>query len=122
MLTVPRPPKPETTKAPALKNSLFRTYLPAGEAVLTYAKSRGLTQETLDRFCVGQHQTPSAMWMTMPTIHGERLMGVKMRNLNATDKRRRFAQIPGVLETPNPDRYGELLLRLRALTDRGELP
>lgn len=34
-------------------------------------------------------------WMTMPTFHMGRLMGVKMRNLNATSHKDRYASLPG---------------------------
>jgi hypothetical protein len=85
------PPKPETTKAPMLANGLYKLYLPAGDAVVNYAKTRGLTRETLEKFSVGQN----ANWMTMPTLHGEKLIGIKMRNLNAKGKRDRFRSEAG---------------------------
>jgi hypothetical protein len=88
------PPRPETTKAPVLANSLYKRYLPAGEQVVEYAKSRGLQPETLEKFAIGQNVT-SANWMTMPTLHGNRLMGIKMRNLNARTKKDRFISVPG---------------------------
>jgi len=91
------PPKPETTKAPTLSNGLYKLYLPVGEAVVEYARKRGLTRETLEKFSVGQSNT-SVTWMTMPAIHGERLMGIKMRNLNARDKRDRFRSVDGSVD------------------------
>jgi len=91
------PPKPETTKAPTLSNGLYKLYLPVGEAVVEYARKRGLTRETLERFSVGQSNT-SVTWMTMPAIHGERLMGIKMRNLNAKSKRDRFMSAAGSVD------------------------
>ena len=88
------PPKPETTKAPMLSNGLYKLYLPADVEVVEYAARRGLTQETLTRFSIGQTRT-STNWMTMPCLHGERLMGIKMRNLDARDKRDRFRSADG---------------------------
>jgi hypothetical protein len=88
------PPKQETTKAPTLSNGLYKLYLPAGAEVVAYGKKRGLTEETLTRFSVGQART-STTWMTMPALHGNKLMGIKMRNLNAKDKRDRFRSADG---------------------------
>jgi hypothetical protein len=88
------PPKPETTKAPTLSNGLYKLYLPVGEAVVEYARKRGLTRETLEKFSVGQNNT-SVTWMTMPAIHGEQLRGIKMRNLDAKSKRDRFMSAAG---------------------------
>jgi hypothetical protein len=91
------PPKPETTKAPALNNGLYKQYLPVGEQVLEYARKRGLTRETLEKFSIGQNVT-SVNWMTMPAIHRNRLMGIKMRNLNSRDKKDRFRSVEGSVD------------------------
>jgi hypothetical protein len=89
------PPRPETTKKPQLPNGLYKRYLPAGNEVLTYAQKRFLTSETLQRFSIGQHCSGIATWMTMPTLHGEQLRGIKMRNLNSTSKKDRYSNVPG---------------------------
>lgn len=92
------PPKPETTKNPTLPNGLYKKYLPAGEEVLKYAASRFLTPETLKRFHFGQHSAGTGIWMTMPTLHGQQLRGVKMRNLNAASKKDRYRNEPGSID------------------------
>jgi hypothetical protein len=91
------PPKPETTKAPMLNNGLYKLYLPVGEQVVEYAKERGLTREVLEKFSIGQNTT-SVNWMTMPALHGNKLMGIKMRNLNARSKKDRFMSVPGSID------------------------
>ena len=91
------PPEQKTTKAPALNNGLYKLYLPAKYEVVEYAASRGLRTETLMKFSVGQHRT-SKFWMTMPVLHGSRLMSIKMRNLNSTDKKDRFMTAPGSVD------------------------
>jgi hypothetical protein len=55
------PPSQETTKVPTLANGWYKRYLPVGNEVLGYAAGRFLTSETLERFKVGQHKTPSAV-------------------------------------------------------------
>jgi hypothetical protein len=92
------PPKPETTKKPTLPNGLYKQYLPTGPEVIAYAKSRFLTSETLKRFHFGQHNSGTITWMTMPTIHGTQLRGIKMRNLNARNKRDRYTNVPGSID------------------------
>jgi hypothetical protein len=92
------PPSQQTTKVPTLANGWYKRYLPVGDEVLGYAASRFLTSETLVRFKIGQHKTPSAVWMTMPAIHDNQLRGIKMRNVGSRNKKDRFFQEPGSIE------------------------
>jgi hypothetical protein len=92
------PPKPETTKKPMLPNGLYKKYLPAGEEVIKYAAERFLTPETLRRFHFGQHNSGTITWMTMPTLHGNQLRGIKLRNLNAANKKDRYRNIDGSID------------------------
>lgn len=92
------PPSQQTTRVPTLANGWYKRYLPVGNEVLEYAASRFLTSETLVRFKIGQHKTPSAVWMTMPAIHDNQLRGIKMRNVCSQNKKDRFLQEPGSIE------------------------
>ena len=94
--TVISPPRPELQKTPTLANSLYKKYLPAGPEVLKYAhEKRFLTSETLQRFKIGQHHVGDRVFMTMPTLHGEQLHGIKMRNIKAQGKKDRYFNEPG---------------------------
>lgn len=88
------PPK-AGPKAPALSNTAYQDFLPPGPEVIEYARSRGLAPDTLKHFNVGQSGMWGKTWMTMPTHHMGRLMGVKMRNLNATSHKDRYTSLPG---------------------------
>jgi hypothetical protein len=92
------PPKPEVTKKHTLPNGLYKDFLPAGNEVRQYAAKRSLTPETLDRFHIGQASRNGTKWMTMPAIHGDRLRGIKLRNLYSREKRDRFSSIAGSLD------------------------
>jgi len=118
--TAINPPKPETTKAPTLNNGLYKLYLPVGEQVIEYAKTRGLTRETLEKFSVGQNTT-STNWMTMPSLHGTRLMGIKMRNLQARAKRDRFMSVPGSIDGLFGYNYVDGITKPVAIV-KGEIP
>lgn len=61
-----------------LKGSEWMDFTPPGIEAIEYAKSRGLTVDTLTKFRVGQ----SSHWMTIPAFEEGRLRGIKMRNLN----------------------------------------
>ena len=79
-----------------LSNGLYKRYLPAGPEVLKYAREkRFLTSETLQQFHIGQCRTGDKIWMTMPTIHGEQLRGIKMRNTRAQSKKDRYSNEAG---------------------------
>ena len=89
------PPKPETIRKPHLPNGYYKSFLPAGEEVMKYAAERFLTSETLRRFHIGQHCSGTAVWMTMPTLHGEQLRGIKMRNTRSRTKKDRYSNVEG---------------------------
>ncbi len=88
------PPK-QAPKQPALSNMAYQDFLPPGPEVIEYGRSRGLAPETLKHFNVGQSGMWGKTWMTMPAFHMGRLMGVKMRNLNATSHKDRYTSLPG---------------------------
>jgi len=77
-----------------LTNDMVSRYK-IGEEVSSYAKTRGLEPATIERFKIGQFNTPSTSWMTIPTFTGERLTMMKMRNLNSVGKKDRFTNLPG---------------------------
>jgi hypothetical protein len=114
------PPQQQTTKAPELNNGLYKLYLPAGDAVREYAKGRGLTPETLEKFSVGQNTT-SVQWMTMPAIHGSRLRGIKMRNLQSRSKKDRFISVPGSIDGLFGFNYVDGTIKSVAIV-KGEIP
>jgi DNA primase len=66
-------------------------FLPASEATLSYANTRGLTPETLNRFRIGTYSS----YMTMPCFEDSQLTGVKLRNTIACQSKNRFWQWPG---------------------------
>lgn len=82
---------------PVLEQTLngdeWEDFYPAGEEVLAYAATRGLTAATLEKFKVGQDRN----WMTMPAFEEGRLIGIKMRNLG--QEKMRFMQYPGSHQT-----------------------
>jgi len=100
-------PRPKT-----LSYDLWKAF-PLGDRVIEYAKARGLTAETLQAYGIGEANyevlkdaisssggkadwvRPEDLWMTLPTFHHGKLMGIKMRNINATGKRNRFISFPG---------------------------
>ena len=88
------PPKKEKKVLP-LSNDVYRRYLPAGNEVMTYGAKRGLTSETLEYFAVGQFDTPTTHWMTIPSFDGSRLVTLKMRNVNSTGPKDRYQNFPG---------------------------
>jgi hypothetical protein len=88
------PPR-KAPRAPALVNTVWQDFLPPRAEVIEYAATRGLTPETLRKFGFGQSDMYNKVWMTMPCFHMGRLMGVKMRNLNATSSRDRYMSLPG---------------------------
>jgi hypothetical protein len=88
-------PVKQAPKVPALSNTAYQDFLPAGAEVVEYARSRGLTPETLKKFRVGQSNLHNKVWMTMPTFHMGRLMGIKMRNLNPLSARDRYNSLAG---------------------------
>jgi len=68
---------------------------PASETVFKYALSRGLTRETVLKFRLGQCNTENHRWMSIPCFNREKLMAIKLRNMNPTGVRDRFSQVAG---------------------------
>lgn len=75
-------------KEVGLSGSAWLDFLPPGPEVIEYARTRGLTPETLKRFNIGQ----SKNFMTMPCFEDHKLLGVKLRN---TREGMRFFQLKG---------------------------
>ncbi len=69
-------PTPEKKKIVSLGPSVHEKYLPIGQEAREYAHSRGLSDETIKHFKVGQDRN----WMTMPYFRDGRLRGIKKRN------------------------------------------
>ncbi len=82
-------------RAPAIANTADQDFLPAGIEVIEYARSRGLMPETLQQFHVGQSALHNKTWMTIPTFHMGRLMGIKLRNLHPVSNKDRYNSLPG---------------------------
>ena len=59
-----------------LEGNEWREFVPAGPEAIEYARKRGLTRETLEKFRVGQFER----LMSMPCFEEERCVGVKMRS------------------------------------------
>ena len=60
-----------------LRGDAWMDFTPPGPEVIDYARTRGLTPATLEKFRVGQ----SGHWMTIPSFEEGRLIGIKLRNL-----------------------------------------
>jgi len=60
----------------------WKKYFPAGQEVAAYAKKRGLSEQTLTRFRVGQYQN----FMAIPTFEDQVLEGIKFRNVYEKDE------------------------------------
>lgn len=83
-------------KIPTLPQWIWKDMIPPSEETVNYAKSRGLLQEQIDKFRIGT-PTPDMKdrygiwypqkWMSIPTFHGDELMGVKLRNMRGEDFR-----------------------------------
>jgi hypothetical protein len=80
-------PEPEVL----LRGGEWRDYLPPGPEVIEYAASRGLNEDTLKKYKIGQY----GHFMTMPCFENGILMGVKMRNMWQCPPNRRFWQLEG---------------------------
>ena len=105
------PPELSKPKPRGLSYELWKAF-PLGEQVISYGGNRGLTAETLQAFGVGQADKSnlydllkgagldpawlsSQVFMTMPTFHHGKLIGIKLRNIKSAGKRNRFFQFPG---------------------------
>ena len=73
--TEPFHKKREETK---LTGHEWKEFVPYGSAVREYAESRGITEETLKHFSVGETNN----WIAIPTFEDHRLICLKMRNMN----------------------------------------
>ncbi len=80
-------PEPEIK----LAGNEWKLFLPPGPEVIEYAHRRGLNDDTIERFKIGQ----SGNCMTMPCFEEELLVGIKMRNIRACDREHRFFMFPG---------------------------
>jgi len=67
----------------------WELYMPPDIEVIEYAKTRGLTIKTLEKFRVGQ----SGKYMTLPCFENHRLIGIKLRN--TTNIGMRFFSLEG---------------------------
>ena len=70
-------------KRARLSGDEWLDFVPPGPEVIEYARTRGLTPETLRKFRIGQ----SKLWMTIPSFEEGRLIGIKMRNTEQTGLR-----------------------------------
>lgn len=68
----------------------WQDFCPPGPEVIAYAQQRGLNQATIEKFRLGQFGDN----LTMPAFEEGRLIGVKMRRLNAGE-RNRFWSLEG---------------------------
>jgi DNA primase len=82
---------PEPVKEVVLTGREYLDFLPAGEEAIQYAASRGLNEETVKRFRLGQ----MGHHMTIPLFEEGMLKGIKMRNMHKCDPDRRFFQMAG---------------------------
>jgi hypothetical protein len=77
----PVAPTPPIEKDNRLMSNTWSEYYPAGRQVKSYAETRGISQETMERFKIGQATKGGSFWMTIPTFHDGHLLGIKMRNI-----------------------------------------
>ena len=71
-------PTPENTNVVSLGIRAHEKYLPIGKEARAYAHSRGLTDESIEKFQIGQDRH----YMTMPYFRDGRLRGIKKRSTN----------------------------------------
>ena len=92
----PLPPQP------SLRANRYQNFLPYRQAVKEYAASRGINEDTLQRYKVGQR---GGQWMAIPAFEGGVLRAIKYRNVinrtyNKTDPGTwRFWSEPGSRNT-----------------------
>lgn len=102
-------------KRVSLRGDEWLDFLPPGPEVVEYARSRGLTPETLKKFHIGQ----STHWMTIPSFEDNRLVGLKMRNLETEGLR--FMALKGSHQALF--NYDAIFLKTRpVLMVKGEIP
>jgi DNA primase len=79
-------PTSEKTKVVSLGVRAHEKYLPIGEEARAYAHSRGINDESIEKFQIGQDRT----WMTMPYFRDGRLRGIKKRNCCTSNQSLRY--------------------------------
>ncbi len=62
-------------------------------AGLDYLRSRGISPETADRFCLGLEQDKGMRWLSIPHFQKGRLLNIKFRSMPPAEKT--FRRIPG---------------------------
>jgi len=77
----PAPPIPPK-KGTALPPTYWQEFYPPGKEVIQYAQKRGISEGTLQTYRIGQREYQGDIWMTIPTFHNDKLIGIKMRNIN----------------------------------------
>ena len=86
---------------PCLPPSLWEEAIPPSKPILRYCHARGLTEREIALFRLGTapkdwreryHITSPETWLTIPTFHGGRLMGIKLRSINTG---LRYLSVPG---------------------------
>ncbi len=82
-MSIPKPSHP----VPALPPEIYQDFLPIGPEGIAYAKKRGLNEDTLKRFKIGQARVGGKLWLTLPTFHDQVLRGIKLRNLGSDEPR-----------------------------------
>lgn len=71
------------TKPTNIHPMKWAEYLPIGNAAKEYARSRGLNNETIEKFRLGQ----DLPYLTIPSFVDGRLMGIKKRNITSNGLR-----------------------------------
>jgi len=70
------PPK-KVEEVRYMQNDLWEKYAPPGSQGMAFAKKRGLSSETIQKFRLGQ----KGSWLTIPAFEDGVLIGIKLRNL-----------------------------------------
>lgn len=84
-------PTPEKEKVVSLGQGAYMKYLPIGEEAKRYAKLRGINEESIEKFQIGQDRN----WMTMPYFREGKLRGIKKRNCCAQNGSLRYMSEAG---------------------------
>lgn len=96
-------PPEKPPPSPTLPNWLADDCLPANSTTIGYMLSRGVGVDQIKKFKIGQpiplmEEDPYNLrdhrkWVTLPTIHGDELIGIKLRN--RYHEKIRYLQITG---------------------------
>lgn len=81
-------PTPEKKTAVSLAIKAHEKYLPIGDEARAYAHARGLNDESIEKFKIGQDRH----YMTMPYFRDGRLRGIKKRNCSNAKGLRYFTE------------------------------